>query len=30
MKKIHFIFLSLFLVWGCGGGGDSGDSPQAP
>ena len=30
MKKIHLIFLSLFVVWGCGGGGDSGDSPQAP
>ena len=30
MKKIHLIFLSLFLVWGCGGGGGSGDSPQAP
>ena len=29
MKKIHLIFLSLFVVWGCGGGG-SGDSPQAP
>ena len=30
MKKIYLIFLSLFVVWGCGGGGDSGDSPQAP
>ena len=30
MKKIHLIFLSLFVVWGCGGGGGSGDSPQAP
>ena len=30
MKKIHLIFLSLFLVWGCGGGGGSGDSSQAP
>jgi len=27
MKKIHWIFLSLFLIWGCGG---SGDSSQAP
>jgi len=30
MKKIHLISLSLFLIWGCGGGGGSGDSPQAP
>ena len=30
MKKIYFISLSLFLIWGCGGGGGSGDSPQAP
>ena len=30
MKKIHLIFLSLFVIWGCGGGGGSGDSPQAP
>ena len=30
MRKIHLIFLSLFVAWGCGGGGGSGDSPQAP
>ena len=30
MKKIYLISLCLFLVWGCGGGGGSGDSPQAP
>ena len=30
MKKIHLIFLSLFVVWGCGGGGGSEDSTQAP
>ena len=30
MKKINFIYLSLFLIWGCGGGGGSGDSTQAP
>jgi len=30
MKKLYLIFLSLFVFWGCGGDGGSGDSPQAP